>query len=57
MYVGGRTETIRSCSTESVDFAKTMLNPQSTPKSKLEAMRKAINAHKDYTVQVPNYEK
>ncbi|RVE41560.1 hypothetical protein evm_013794 [Chilo suppressalis] len=51
MYVGGRTETIRSCSIESVDFAKTMLNAQSSPKDKLQAMQKAINAHKNYTVQ------
>ncbi|CAG9784470.1 unnamed protein product [Diatraea saccharalis] len=51
MYVGGRTETIRSCSIESVEFAKTMLNTQSSPKDKLQAMQKAINAHKHYTVQ------
>ncbi|KAI8427768.1 hypothetical protein MSG28_002190 [Choristoneura fumiferana] len=51
MYAGGRTETIRSCSIESIDFAKTMLNSQSTPKEKKAAMQKAINAHKDYTVQ------
>ncbi|XP_053625257.1 carnitine O-acetyltransferase-like isoform X2 [Plodia interpunctella] len=51
MYVGGRTETIRSCSTESIDFAKTMLNPQSSSKDKVAALQKAIKAHKDYTVQ------
>lgn len=51
MYVGGRTETIRSCSIESVEFAKTMLNAQSSPKEKVISMQKAINAHKNYTVQ------
>ncbi|KAM3959049.1 carnitine O-Acetyl-Transferase isoform 2-T2 [Aphomia sociella] len=51
MYIGGRTETIRSCSIESIDFAKTMLNAQSTPKQKILALQKAIQAHKDYTVQ------
>ncbi|XP_060802455.1 carnitine O-acetyltransferase isoform X2 [Amyelois transitella] len=51
MYIGGRTETIRSCSIESVDFAKTMLNSQSTPKEKVAALQRAIKAHKDYTVQ------
>lgn len=52
MYIGGRTETIRSCSIESVEFAKTMLDSKSSPKEKLIAMQNAIKAHKDYTVQV-----
>lgn len=52
MYVGGRTETIRSCSIESIEFAKTMLNAQNSPKEKVQAMKNAINAHKNYTVQV-----
>ncbi|XP_068621094.1 carnitine O-acetyltransferase-like isoform X2 [Battus philenor] len=51
MYAGGRTETIRSCSLESVEFAKTMLDARNSPKLKLESMHKAIKAHKDYTVQ------
>ncbi|XP_052756862.1 carnitine O-acetyltransferase-like isoform X2 [Galleria mellonella] len=51
MYIGGRTETIRSCSIESVEFAKTMLDSQSTPKQKFAALQKAIQGHKDYTVQ------
>lgn len=51
MYVGGRTETIRSCSIESIEFAKTMLNSQSTPKDKISALKSAINSHKNYTVQ------
>lgn len=52
MYIGGRTETIRSCSIESVDFAKAMLNAQSSNKERLVALQKAIKGHKDYTVQV-----
>ncbi|GBP40317.1 Carnitine O-acetyltransferase [Eumeta japonica] len=50
IYVGGRTETIRSCSVDSVEFAKVMLNPKTSPKHRLEAMNRAINSHKDYTV-------
>lgn len=56
MYTGGRTETIRSCSMESIEFAKTMLDSNVPPKEKLVAMKKAINAHKDYTVQVILFE-
>lgn len=52
MYVGGRTETIRSCSIESIEFAKTMLNQNSSPKEKLATLQNAIKGHKDYTVQV-----
>ncbi|CAH2066599.1 unnamed protein product, partial [Iphiclides podalirius] len=51
MYVGGRTETIRSCSVESIEFAKTMLDNRSAPQDKLKAMSAAVKAHKDYTVQ------
>ncbi|KAJ8726301.1 hypothetical protein PYW07_000999 [Mythimna separata] len=51
MYVGGRTETIRSCSIESIEFAKKMLNSQSSPKEKISALKDAINSHKNYTVQ------
>lgn len=51
MYVGGRTETIRSCSIESIEFAKTMLNSKSSPKDKISALKGAINSHKNYTVQ------
>ncbi|XP_052746536.1 carnitine O-acetyltransferase-like [Bicyclus anynana] len=51
MYTGGRTETIRSCSVESVAFAAAMLDARASAHDKLAAMRAAINAHKDYTVQ------
>ncbi|XP_061512313.1 carnitine O-acetyltransferase [Anopheles gambiae] len=48
MYLHGRTETIRSCSVESVAFARAMLEPKRDGRSKLEAMKAAINAHKAY---------
>ncbi|XP_013181171.1 PREDICTED: carnitine O-acetyltransferase-like isoform X1 [Papilio xuthus] len=51
MYTGGRTETIRSCSPESVEFARAMLDAGRAPHLKLHAMRQAIDAHKNYTVQ------
>lgn len=51
MYVGGRTETIRSCSVESVEFAKAMIDASTSPKEKIAALKRAIQAHKDYTVQ------
>ncbi|XP_039762865.1 carnitine O-acetyltransferase-like isoform X1 [Pararge aegeria] len=51
MYTGGRTETIRSCSVQSVAFAATMIDTRATAQDKLAAMRAAIAAHKDYTVQ------
>ncbi|XP_069365666.1 carnitine O-acetyltransferase-like isoform X2 [Maniola hyperantus] len=51
MYVGGRTETIRSCSVESVAFARAMLDTQASAHDKLAALRAAVAAHKDYTVQ------
>uniref|UniRef100_A0A1B6C065 Choline/carnitine acyltransferase domain-containing protein n=1 Tax=Clastoptera arizonana TaxID=38151 RepID=A0A1B6C065_9HEMI len=53
-FLHGRTETIRSCSVESVEFARTMLNPSSTPLQKVAALKSAITAHKDYTVQALN---
>lgn len=52
MFLHGRTETIRSCSVESVEFAKTMLNSAATPLQKVLALKKAVTAHKDYTLQV-----
>ncbi|CAH0603196.1 unnamed protein product [Chrysodeixis includens] len=51
MYIGGRTETIRSCSIESIAFARTMLDAHSSSKEKAAALKSAINSHKNYTVQ------
>lgn len=48
LYIHGRTETIRSCSPESIAFAKSMLD--STPDAeRVKLLRQAIQAHKDYT--------
>ncbi|XP_045459314.1 carnitine O-acetyltransferase-like [Melitaea cinxia] len=51
MYAGGRTETIRSCSPEAVAFARAMLDRAAAPAAQLAALRRAVRAHKDYTVQ------
>lgn len=51
-YIHGRTETIRSCSTESITFAKEMLNNSSSEARKIEALKNAITAHKNYTIDV-----
>lgn len=51
-YLHGRTETIRSCSQESVEFAQAMLDTAMSPQQKVLALKKAVNAHKDFTIQV-----
>uniref|UniRef100_A0A182NF90 Choline/carnitine acyltransferase domain-containing protein n=1 Tax=Anopheles dirus TaxID=7168 RepID=A0A182NF90_9DIPT len=48
MYLHGRTETIRSCSVESVAFSRAMLDRKCDGRARLEAMKAAINAHKAY---------
>lgn len=53
-FLHGRTETIRSCSVESVNFAERMLNPSSTKDDKILALKSAIDAHKNYTLQAMN---
>uniref|UniRef100_A0A146KXC3 Carnitine O-acetyltransferase n=1 Tax=Lygus hesperus TaxID=30085 RepID=A0A146KXC3_LYGHE len=50
MFIGGRTETIRSCSEESVSFARAMLDSCISPVSKARALLLAISAHKEYTL-------
>lgn len=50
LYVHGRTECIRSCSKQSVAFAKAMVESRDD-KEKLEKMKNAINAHKNYVSQ------
>lgn len=56
MFLHGRTETIRTCSTESIDFAKAMLGTVSDAE-KAQKLRTAVEAHKKYTIMVsgPNY--
>lgn len=48
MYEAGRTETIRSCSNESVAFARAMLTPSESAQTKVAKLRSAVDAHKAY---------
>jgi len=48
MYFGGRTECIRSCSIEAVDFAKSLLDQKVSSQDKYKLMKKAIESHKSY---------
>ncbi|XP_055853028.1 carnitine O-acetyltransferase-like [Episyrphus balteatus] len=48
IFRNGRTETIRSCSNESMAFAKAMLEPNSD-ELRVELLRKAVNVHREYT--------
>lgn len=51
-YIHGRTETIRSCSNESIAFAKAMLDDSKSDNDKVAALKEAVNAHKKYSVEV-----
>jgi carnitine O-acetyltransferase len=50
LYVHGRTECIRSCSKESVAFAKAMIESKNDME-KLQKLKDAINSHKKYVTQ------
>lgn len=49
MYINGRTETIRSCSNESINWAKSMLE-QRSDEERVKLLKAAVNAHRDYTL-------
>ncbi|XP_017769872.1 PREDICTED: carnitine O-acetyltransferase-like isoform X1 [Nicrophorus vespilloides] len=53
-YLHGRTETIRSCSTQSVAFARAMMDDAKTPEDKVKSLREAVDSHKKYTVDALN---
>lgn len=53
-FIHGRTETIRSCSVESVAFARAMCQPDRSDADRVLALRAAVDGHKDYTVQAMN---
>eukprot|EP00057_Strongylocentrotus_purpuratus_P011864 XP_011666338.1 PREDICTED: carnitine O-acetyltransferase [Strongylocentrotus purpuratus] len=53
-YKLGRTDTIRSATIESDDFAQGMCDPTKSPSEKVLLLRKAISAHKQYTNDVIN---
>lgn len=54
-YIHGRTETIRSCSIESIDFAKTMMDKGKSTMDKVAALKAAIDSHKKYANEVRNF--
>lgn len=51
-FLKGRTNTVRSCSVESVAFAKCMLDSRTSDEDKLNALKVAIKSHKESIVQV-----
>lgn len=51
-FIHGRTETIRSCSNESVAFARIMLDKSKKDEDKVKALKAAVDSHKKYTVEV-----
>ncbi|KAG0719922.1 Carnitine O-acetyltransferase [Chionoecetes opilio] len=53
-FIYGRTETIRSCSEESVAFSQAMLNPDLPVADKAAALRSAVEAHKTYAQKAIN---
>ncbi|KAJ6638879.1 Carnitine O-acetyltransferase [Pseudolycoriella hygida] len=48
IFIHGRTETIRSCSVESLAFAKAMCDSSVSDSDKVKALRAAVTGHKDY---------
>jgi carnitine O-acetyltransferase len=49
LFYHGRTETIRSCSEESVAFCRAMTTATVSDKERVDALRAALDAHKDFT--------
>lgn len=50
----GRTDTIRSCSSESLEFCKGMQDPSKSKEERANLLRKAVTAHKMYTNEAVN---
>ncbi|XP_072377173.1 carnitine O-acetyltransferase [Diabrotica undecimpunctata] len=53
-YIHGRTETIRSCSIESIAFAKAMLDSSKSLNEKVAALKDAVSSHKKYSIEAVN---
>lgn len=53
-YQHGRTDTIRSCSIESLEFCKGMCDPNVPHEQKRELLKKAVNSHKNYVNEAIN---
>lgn len=49
MFIHGRTETIRSCSLESIAFARAMCADNSPDNERVQLLRAAVDGHKNYT--------
>lgn len=49
IFYGGRTETIRSCSNESLAFARAMLNPAANDTTRVQLLKQAVTGHRQYT--------
>ncbi|XP_078324436.1 carnitine O-acetyltransferase-like isoform X4 [Crassostrea virginica] len=47
----GRTDTIRSCSIESLEFSKGMMDPTLSKQKKAELLKKAVTGHKNYVAE------
>lgn len=52
LFLHGRTETIRSCSCESLRFCVAMLDHEVSVEDKVGYLKDAITAHKKYTIEV-----
>lgn len=53
-YQHGRTDTIRSCSIESLAFCKGMCDTNVSQEQKRELLKKAVNSHKNYVNEAIN---
>ncbi|XP_076091347.1 carnitine O-acetyltransferase-like [Mytilus galloprovincialis] len=53
-YQHGRTDTIRSCSIESLAFCKGMFDTNVSQEQKRELLKKAVNSHKNYVNEAIN---
>ena len=51
----GRTDTIRSCSSESLEFTKGMDDPNLSNEQKADLLRKAVGSHKSYVTEVRKF--
>lgn len=45
LYLQGRTETVRSCTQESCDFVKAMMNPSSSKEERIKLLQKSADLH------------
>ncbi|KAK2145778.1 hypothetical protein LSH36_658g01036 [Paralvinella palmiformis] len=52
LFHRGRTDTIRSCTSASLEYCQTMVNPNSSISEKVQKLRDAVMAHRKYTDEV-----